>query len=288
MKTFVAPLELKFITDAEPGEFEGYGAVFGNVDTQMDVIAPGAFKASLERHMASDTLPAMHVEHDWAFGGDPLPAGVWTELAEDGQGLRAKGRLSALDSDYGKRVHGLMRDGALKGLSIAYTVPEGGSERAKGRDARRLLKRVDLHSLDIVKFPSNPLARVSSVKTIMAQVDRESATRSIAAAIMVHRSSTAGGDSPNADERATLLNHLQDAHECLTGQRWPAGMKTTPQSVREFQDALREIGFSGSQAARIAERGYKTSHPRDEGEQAISRETKSALAVLSGFSLPTF
>lgn len=38
----VAPLELKFAGPPDAGTFEGYGAVFGNVDLHGDRILPGA------------------------------------------------------------------------------------------------------------------------------------------------------------------------------------------------------------------------------------------------------
>jgi phage head maturation protease len=41
-KHFVAPFEIKSFDD-EAGTFEGYGAVFGNVDSYGDIIVKGAF-----------------------------------------------------------------------------------------------------------------------------------------------------------------------------------------------------------------------------------------------------
>ena len=59
-------------------------------------------------------------------------------------------------------------------------------------------------------------------------------------------------------------------------------------TLREFEDFLREKGFSRSQAAQIAERGFK-SLPRDEGGGDAKNEAAAALAgAVRGFSLPTF
>ena len=107
-------------SDAAAGEFDGYGAVFGNVDSHGDVVAPGAFADSLRAYRAAGTMPAMYAQHSAYTGGDPLPIGVWTDMGEDAHGLRVRGRISALDSDHGRRIRGLMRDGAMTGLSIAY------------------------------------------------------------------------------------------------------------------------------------------------------------------------
>ncbi|MBW4980833.1 hypothetical protein KZZ05_21395, partial [Marinobacter adhaerens] len=57
----VAPLELKFAGSPDAGEFEGYGAFFGNTDLHGDRILPGAFAATLaERKAAGGSVP-MHV-----------------------------------------------------------------------------------------------------------------------------------------------------------------------------------------------------------------------------------
>ncbi|WP_236697151.1 HK97 family phage prohead protease [Sphingomonas sp. Leaf257] len=58
----VARLECKFdsVSDTDGKMvFSGYGAVFGNVDSYGDVIAPGAFAKSLTEHQAAGTTPMM-------------------------------------------------------------------------------------------------------------------------------------------------------------------------------------------------------------------------------------
>lgn len=161
------PVEFKFDSESEPGVFHGLGAVFGNTDSHGDVIAPGAFSKSLTAHKAAGTMPLMYVEHSFnQLGGDPLPVGKWLDMHEDNVGLRVKGKLSALDTDHGKRIRSLMRDGALPGMSIAFTIPAGGSVRGKTPgDPARTLREVKLHAVDIVTRPSNPKALVHSVKT---------------------------------------------------------------------------------------------------------------------------
>ena len=165
-----AALEVKFAQDGAPGEFEGYGAVFGNIDSHGDVIMPGAFKDSLARYKAAGSLPRMYVEHGPALGGDPLPVGVWTDMQEDGNGLRVKGKLSALDTDFGRRIYGLLKDGALKGLSIGYNAKRDAI--VYGREAgqpKRTLKSLHLMEVSLVSDPSNPLAQVDRHKTAVQE-----------------------------------------------------------------------------------------------------------------------
>ena len=86
MGLFVTDLELKFVengADLPPGEFKGYGAVFGNTDSHGDVIAAGAFVDTLaERAAEGRKNVPMHVMHGF-LGGDGLPVGVWKGVAED-------------------------------------------------------------------------------------------------------------------------------------------------------------------------------------------------------------
>lgn len=85
------PLTLKAVNDA--GEFEGYGSVFGVVDSYGDVVVRGAFEASLARWKEKGRLPAMLWQHDSAE-----PLGPYTEMREDENGLYVKGRL-LIDDD---------------------------------------------------------------------------------------------------------------------------------------------------------------------------------------------
>lgn len=165
-----AATEFKFAADASTGVFEGYAAVFGNRDSHGDVITPGAFADSLAQHKAAGTMPGLFVEHGPAFGGNPLPSGVWTELAEDATGLKGVGKISALNTDYGRRLQALMQDGAMKGLSIGYRVPTGGSVAGtKAAEPRRTLSKLALVEVSVVRDPSNPLARVHSVKRAVGE-----------------------------------------------------------------------------------------------------------------------
>lgn len=159
--------EVKFVPDGvtKEGLFEGYGAVFGNVDAYGDVIQKGAFKASLKEWAKAKSLPPMLVQH----GGymmtdmDALPIGKWLEMSEDDTGLRVKGQLINLDTERGKTIYGAMKEGVLDGMSIGYRAKEF-VHGTKPEEPRRLLKAVDLVELSVVTFPANGKARVDAVK----------------------------------------------------------------------------------------------------------------------------
>lgn len=163
--------ELKLAPSDSAGvmTFEGYGAVFGNVDSYGDVIEPGAFSAFLaDIKSGKQSWPAMLSQHGgWGMGADDMtPVGVWAELSEDGVGLKVKGQLA--DTPRGRELHALMKmepRPAIDGLSIGYIAKEW-EPRSKPDDPRRKLKRIDLIEISPVTFPANGKARVASVKSL--------------------------------------------------------------------------------------------------------------------------
>ncbi len=157
--------ELKFAGDEKSMSFSGYGAVFGNVDSYGDVIAPGAFAETLRRAKSSNDWPVMLAQHGGFLGTDMTPIGVWTDLGEDDKGLKVEGKLAP--TPRGQELYALMKmepRPAINGLSIGYVAKEW-SARSRPDEPRRTLKKVDLMEVSIVTFPANPKALVNAVKS---------------------------------------------------------------------------------------------------------------------------
>lgn len=152
-------LELRAV--GEDGTIEGYGAVFGVRDDYDDVIAKGAFAATLAAHKSAGTMPAMLWQHDACE-----PIGIWSEMVEDDKGLRIKGQL-ALDTARGKEAHALLKMGALNGLSIGFVSKQWAYDRET--DVRTLTE-IDLWEVSLVTFPANSKARVTNVKASTDEV----------------------------------------------------------------------------------------------------------------------
>jgi HK97 family phage prohead protease len=198
-----AEVEFKFqATEGDDREVVGYGAVFGNVDSYGDVIAPGAFAKSLASiKMGGKPMPAMLLSHN----PEALPVGVWTEMAEDGHGLRVKGKL--LDTTSGMDTYKALKAGAITGLSIGFR-PVEYALRAKPDEPRRTLKSVDLLEVSIVGFPANDKARVMSVKaeeiTTIRDLERTlrdaGFTKSEAVRVCARFQAKAGQGEPDGDE----------------------------------------------------------------------------------------
>jgi len=151
MQTKDSNIQIKKL--GEDGSFEGYGAIFDNVDSYGETIVKGAFTKSLEDYAQKNQRVVMLWQHDIYN-----PIGVWENLHEDEKGLKGRGKLN-LDVAKGRETYALMKQGALSGLSIGYTVVKG-----KPKGNVRLLEELKLYEISAVTFPANGEARVSSVK----------------------------------------------------------------------------------------------------------------------------
>jgi HK97 family phage prohead protease len=151
----VDALETKFIAFEERsgigagGRIEGYASLFGAADESGDVVAEGAFAASLAH---GPRRVKLLWQHDAAE-----PIGVWETVEEDKRGLRVAGRLLT-EVRRGAEAAALLRAGAIDGLSIGYQTVK--ATRLPG-GGRKLLQ-VDLWEVSLVTFPMLPGARAHS------------------------------------------------------------------------------------------------------------------------------
>ncbi len=158
-------VEFKFAGDGAPaGSFEGYAAVFNNIDLGGDAIEPGAFaKCLAQMDIGGLGLPPLYYNHDQALG----TIGILETVSEDTKGLAVKGRLIGLDTEQGKMMAARMREGACKGMSFGYRVPPYGAKRGSGKagEPARILKQIDLKEVSVVDAPMNPQAKIAFIKS---------------------------------------------------------------------------------------------------------------------------
>ncbi|MCL7406068.1 HK97 family phage prohead protease [Marivivens sp.] len=126
---------------------EGYASLFDAVDQGNDVVARGAYAASLAKRSGVKML----WQHDPA-----QPIGIWDELREDDRGLWVKGRILT-DVEKGREAAALIAVGAIDGLSIGYRTVKS----TKTNQGQRLLTEVELWEVSLVTFPMLPEARVA-------------------------------------------------------------------------------------------------------------------------------
>ena len=126
---------------------EGYASLFDAVDQGNDVVARGAYAASLAKRSGVKMLR----QHDPA-----QPIGIWDEIREDDRGLWVKGRILT-DVEKGREAAALIAAGAIDGLSIGYRTVKS----TKTSQGQRLLTEVELWEVSLVTFPMLPEARVA-------------------------------------------------------------------------------------------------------------------------------
>ncbi len=144
--------QFKAVGDDNSGEFEGYGSVFGVVDSYREVVEKGAFAESLKEH----GLPKLLLQHStWMVGG------VYLEAVEDERGLKVRGKLN-LEVQAAREAYSLLKQGALSGLSIGFRTLDDETDPKTGLTH---IKKVRLYEVSIVTFPANEAATISAVKT---------------------------------------------------------------------------------------------------------------------------
>ncbi len=172
--------DLKATTD-DGGGFEGLGAVYMNIDAVGDIIAPGAFRATLPEFLKSGIIGGLN--HNWE-----QPIGHPVDARETPQGLYLKAVLD--DTPDAQAVRNRMKVNPASGratiskLSIGYKATESKmmnpadtkafwkdvgympSEKDDKRSSKpvRLLKAINLYEVSPVVTPANERADVTGVK----------------------------------------------------------------------------------------------------------------------------
>jgi len=142
------------------GVIEGYASLFNVVDSGGDIVAPGAYRASLERLAAEDRKIKMLWQHD-----PNAPIGIWDDVREDDKGLYVKGRVIQ-DVTKGREALKLIEAGAVDGLSIGYRTINA----YKDNNGRRILQKVELWEVSIVTFPMLPSATIASKTDVPKEI----------------------------------------------------------------------------------------------------------------------
>ncbi len=151
----------------EDGAFEGYAAVYGNVDRGKDTIAPFAAKRSLKQTKGKMPILRNHSARIEDIVGENV------EASEDDKGFKIKGRFD-LDRQSGKDTYQAIKfaknHGRKMGLSIGF-IPNW--KQVDYIDNVRILKEIHIVEYSIVVFPMNPKAQISSIKSFSKDAPEE-------------------------------------------------------------------------------------------------------------------
>ncbi|PHS22009.1 MAG: HK97 family phage prohead protease [Robiginitomaculum sp.] len=148
--------DIKQVSDE--GHIEGYLNTFNFIDHVLDNTQPAAFKNSLKEIQESGRKLPMLYQHD-----QKQVLGVWEEIYEDDHGLYGKGKINT-ETTLGKEVLALVKQGAITGISIGYSVIK---EKWDSLSKCNLLQELKLRETSLVTMPCNDQSRIEVVKTLL-------------------------------------------------------------------------------------------------------------------------
>ena len=188
------------------GEFTGLASVYGNEDLANDIIVKGAFTGSITKYEGEVVLLWQHKTE--------MPIGL-VKLADTDEGLKAHGFLN-LEVEKGREALALLKQGALKGMSIGFITKDFGYAKD---GYTRLIKDVDLKEISLVTFPCNEEANVD-----LTTVKEEPVVEEVKDNEVVIKEVTDEEETKNNQELDTLVDDIK-----------------TYVSELQLKDALKEI-----------------------------------------------
>lgn len=138
-------------TDDEKGTFTGFASVFDAVDSYNEIVEKGAFRKTLKDNDGKFPLTWFHNVNE--------PLGI-INARERKHGLEVDGHLN-LDVQSAREKRSLMKQGAIKGLSIGFK-----TIKDEWEDDIRKLKEIKLYEIGLItlNFQACPGAEVTDVK----------------------------------------------------------------------------------------------------------------------------
>ena len=136
--------------DAENGIVEGYGSVFGNVDSDGDIIVNGAYAKTISENAARIKYCWQH--DIWS------PIGKFESLVEDQTGLKFKAIVPP--TRLGKDALTLMKNGVITENSVGFSIIKADYNN----DGIRIIREVKLYEISCVTLAANPLAMITDAK----------------------------------------------------------------------------------------------------------------------------
>lgn len=142
--------QIKDVDEAK-GIVTGYFSAFGNIDSDNDMIMPGAFTKTLKENQK-------RIKHLWQHDVR-YPLSKPSVLKEDGFGLYFESEISK--TSYGKDVLQLYKDGVVDEHSIGFR-----TERKNKKDNYNELVELQLWEGSTVTFGANPNTPFTGMKSM--------------------------------------------------------------------------------------------------------------------------
>ena len=145
------PIEVSDIDETE-GIIKGYGSIFGNEDSDGDVIVKGAYKKTLKEN-------GSRVRYCWQHD-IKNPIAKFTEIGEDETGLPFVAKFS-MNSATSRDKFFLIKDGVVDENSVGIQIINSKLDKEQGVS---FLNEVKLFEISAVTLAANDLARTYEAK----------------------------------------------------------------------------------------------------------------------------
>lgn len=143
--------EIKSI-DEDQGIIKGYASVFGNIDSDGDIMDKGSFTKTLSENK-------QRVKFLWQHRMD-MPLGKVLDVKEDEIGVPFEAKIS--NTQLGEDAKTLIKDGVLNEFSVGF-MP---IKMEKGSDGYNHIKEVKLYEFSLVTLAANDQATMTDYKSI--------------------------------------------------------------------------------------------------------------------------
>jgi HK97 family phage prohead protease len=145
--------------DEKTGIVTGYASIFGNIDSDKDMIMPGAFTKTIAER--GPGTPKPRIKHLWQHDSWQ-PIGVPVMMKEDERGLYFETKFGSDQFSQDKLKQHI--DGIITELSIGYnTIKKEDSKDDKGIEFRKLTE-LKLWEYSSVTWGANSLTEIVSAK----------------------------------------------------------------------------------------------------------------------------
>tara|TARA_R100001530_G_scaffold62078_1_gene44697 strand:- start:275 stop:973 length:699 start_codon:yes stop_codon:yes gene_type:complete len=136
--------------DENLGIVKGYGSIFGNIDSDNDIIEKGSYRRTIKNN--GNRVKYIY-NHDIT-----KPIGKMKELYEDEKGLAFVAEVPK--TTFGTEILELMKYGVIDENSVGIQP----IEKEMGDDGVRRIKEVKLYEISAVTLAANDQARIMEVK----------------------------------------------------------------------------------------------------------------------------
>lgn len=136
--------------DEVNGIVTGYGSIFGNVDSDGDIMAKGCYTKTLQEN-------GSRVKYCWQHD-IWQPIGSFNSLVEDETGLKFEAVIPP--TRLGKDALILMKNGVINENSVGFGIVKADYNS----DGIRIIREVKLYEISCVTLAANPLALITDAK----------------------------------------------------------------------------------------------------------------------------